>query len=281
MPKISTVKNVLSKEDNDAVQCFVGTLVNLWEHKSGVSQKTNKAWSLQNGKIKDQAGDEIKVVFKDREELPQKYRNQSIVITSKTSPKGGWTGIKAKDDTYTDPPTRILYVTPSATIQCGDVEPEQPQGSEQPPPRQQQPTNKPANPAKPQSTPVDFSERDYRMAKIMIQKFANLHAMVRLAVMKSMEDTAKAYGIDYGSDHLHAATSTVFIDAVKAGLAHAMPIKPLSVTESARKGEGGTPPQSQPQSQPQPKEPDPEQYPSEEPEEPATTSDPDDDDVPF
>lgn len=93
--KLSTVKEAIESNDDEPVLAIRGTLTKLFRPMTGDNQFG--PWSLQNGSLKDQTG-EIKVVFSNRDEVPQDYRGQVIEVRCTKGQKGGFSGVKRTTD---------------------------------------------------------------------------------------------------------------------------------------------------------------------------------------
>ena len=99
--------------DGQVISGISGTLSRIFDRKSGTHE--HGEWSIQNGELVDDAGDAIKIQFKDRPEVPESMKGSYIAIASNTTDKGTH-GVKVYDDEYPQGTvTRKLRVTRSAS----------------------------------------------------------------------------------------------------------------------------------------------------------------------
>lgn len=107
------IKEILGLEAGEAIPAVRGRLKAIFEQKTGTN--TNGEWALQNGTLTDGTA-EVKITFKDRAAIPMSWRGRELLLQCVSGDKG-LTGVKAKDDDYKGKVTRIIYVTPSATVE--------------------------------------------------------------------------------------------------------------------------------------------------------------------
>ena len=248
---LDTVQNHLA--DGNAIPMIRGTLTHLWERKSG--KHANGDWSIQNGSITD-GQTTMKVLFKDRPEVGQEWKNQEVVITGFVSPTHGLSGVYAIDEDYPKGTiTRKLKVTGTGNIekasdfdQAGghpeaqpepqnysdgpdEAWPDAPQQQQAPPqqaPPQQQATRPPAQRAEPHSA----TSSDLADAKRTLVQIANLHVLCRMAVTRQEAPLLKEItGRDLPEGEIQAATSSLFIKADKIGLHTKMPARPVTAAD--------------------------------------------------
>jgi len=228
----------INKQPNKAlVYDFEGVVRKSWPRKSGVYGDDNKPWSIQTIVVADDAGDEIKVMLKDRHDVTI-VEAQHIRLATKESPKGH-SGVYADDDTYQGNTTRQIRVTPSGQLFISgklDV----PGGVQQDAPMPERkaaavaaiasasdeddipfeahevhPDDRP----KPEDVPRD--------AKLKMLQIANLYA----EAARASEYVAKVHEATTG--HLmpeawkQACASSIFIKADRMGLADQMPARSL------------------------------------------------------
>lgn len=114
--------------DKAVIQEFRGTLTKLYDMKTG--GEGDRAWSKQQGELKDAAGDTIPVDFwRDGQEIPKTWKGKELILTSVTGQKGAH-GVMVYDDSYNNKTTRRLKVTGKAEIAFAGDDP--PQASTQP-----------------------------------------------------------------------------------------------------------------------------------------------------
>lgn len=114
MAKLSTIREIMEQEDDTLVMLCRGTVTNVYPESEGDNAQGH--WSLQNIEIKDATGT-IKVKLKNRPaSMTKADKGKVIEIAAFHSDNHGWIGSTAKDDTYKNKTTRILYVTASAEI---------------------------------------------------------------------------------------------------------------------------------------------------------------------
>jgi hypothetical protein len=207
-----------------AIYNVEGTLTKLYPGK-----KTPHG-TLQNGELTDQEGNFIKVTFADCNQ-PTTARNQFICLSSVSSQKHGWTGVKVKDDAQYG---RSIWVTPSAQITYPNGAPaQQPQQQQrqQPPPRQPQgqqgqrrPQSGPRNPPpqnrqpqgggqRPPSQPA-HKETQFEAVEKFVACFLYVQSLVneRMSVPEGVTAYEKL-------DLAQRAAATIFVDVAKSGVA--------------------------------------------------------------
>lgn len=136
---MTKVAEVFDMEADTVIQAIKGTLKTLWKPKTGAGDDGNK-WSFQNGAIADGA-DEIKVVFKDREEVPQSAKGKPITLMAFHGERG-WSGVYANDNEYPKGSgkfTRELKVTKTAEVVIGVGSVSQPSDNNGDEPQQEAP----------------------------------------------------------------------------------------------------------------------------------------------
>lgn len=108
--------------DGQSIYIVEGTLTKLYPPKN-----TNFG-ELQNGEIKDEHGDALKITFADCSQDNRTARNQFIRVES-VEGQHGWTGVKVKDDEQYG---RSIWVTQSASVTFPNGGNRRPQGNERP-----------------------------------------------------------------------------------------------------------------------------------------------------
>jgi len=227
---------------------ITGKLVNLWERKSGENDRGG--WSFQRGYIAAPDGTKVPLQLKDREELPQSWRDKTITITSKDGQKG-LNGIKVIDEEYNNETQRKLRITPTATIteehQAAQQQPAQQPAQQHQPADQdgydrswddpQHPDNQKRAVAQEhqqptgRTSPSGGSEK-LKDAKRTICQIANLHILCRMAVERQEKPLVKATtGRDMSEGEIQAATSSLFIKADRLGMHAEMPTHPFKAED--------------------------------------------------
>ncbi len=123
--RLVPLKDIPTLGKDEAVPSIRGRVVNIYARNAGTN--VHGEYSLQNLTIRDETG-EATIKLKDRPELPLTTKGKVIFIFSKQGDKG-LTGLKVKDDEYpkgSGKVTRIVSVTPTATIQESDAAHDQP-----------------------------------------------------------------------------------------------------------------------------------------------------------
>lgn len=227
MPKVLTIAEVLEMEPDMPVPVVRGKLVKLFKPKTGTSEKGD--YSFQNGSLSD-GKNEIKLVLKDREELPQSYRNKSVVIVAAKSDRG-FTGCKTKLDSYNGVDSLVLWVTGTGEITIGTEVPTESDAATAPVP------NKPA--AQPSSsrnqesrgpaphdttkgnamteTTATVETRQFVARRLSLLKIVTSRAL-KFAEEFNASPKAKALGIVMNQDAFWQRVTTLYISAENEGL---------------------------------------------------------------
>lgn len=252
--KTTPIEDIFELEPKETVTRTQGKLTKLYKPKTGES--SHGPWSIQKGMIKDGSG-EISVMFKDRDEVPQAWRDREIIITSHKSDKG-WSGVYAEDDNYKGTTTRILKVTGSAIVEVeGDApqthaanqksvsahdyedqgnmwEQEEKEAAQQ---AQQAPKQAPEQaPEIPKQAPKQAHKHGtsnvYAEASRSLLQIINFHAKCAAGVLKYESGLVKgATGKDMTESERQGAIASVFIQGCRQGLHNAMPTKALTPEE--------------------------------------------------
>jgi len=140
--KLSTVAEAIACEIDEPVLAIRATLSKLFKPISGTNEYGE--WTLQNGAFKDETG-EIKIVFSNRAEIPQSWREGVVEVRCTKGQKGGYSGIKRAQDKKTKLPT--LSISEKAEVRLfTDEQPKSP-----PPAPANEPATAPRSPPQPSS----------------------------------------------------------------------------------------------------------------------------------
>jgi hypothetical protein len=113
--KLSTIQEAINAEVDEPVLAIRGKLSKLFNRMQGEGQYG--PWTLQNGQL-EADGVTIKLVFSNRDEVPQDWRNEEVELRCGKGAKGsGYTGVKRTTDkkdksatlTVSDRAELILY----------------------------------------------------------------------------------------------------------------------------------------------------------------------------
>lgn len=222
MSKFYSASQIKELEDGIAVTAFKGKIKKIGKRFTGTSEKGD--WSFQDVYLVDPSGEEIKGKLKDRDELDKKLLNQQVCLVAHKGDHG-WTGLKAKDDTYKDETTRVLWITSTAEIVKGGELPAddaggEPEPGDAPEPPEETPARQ-ERPAKPtQGDPV-------RDAKVAALKRANLLAIC-LRAADSMLQVYHDSGKVNPTPELHQACSiSIFIALDRQAMSDDLPVAPV------------------------------------------------------
>jgi len=227
MPTITTIEEVSSMDDKDPIKCIKGTLVKLWPANKSGPDDADK-WSFQTGTLRAN-GKEIKVVFKDRDELPEKkWRGKMIVISARKGDKG-YTGCRKETDSYKGRNEPQVWVTASADVQIveDDNSGSEEQGEDHLERREERELKreKTSTPKEQVKAPT-ASTSDFKTAKGEIVRFANLHSVCVRAVRNEFK-TLTEDEIPASPELINATIAAVYIAAERRNLHAAMPATPL------------------------------------------------------
>lgn len=293
MSTVASVQHVLAMASDTPVGHFRGTIKSMSKYYPG---KGGDKESFQMLTLTDRAGMEIKARFGNRDEVQASWVNQPVIISS-VHGRNGWTGLKAKDNTYQGRTERILWVTRSADFGLDDgQEPGEPAAErtqqappparqqapapQEPPAQYQQPPQAP-NPATGHSGPTTGLSGDLVKALKFAQQAENWLLVCLKRTISADQHCQDLHGHGFSPDHFQAICQTFFIEGGRNGMVHNMPTKPFAPDILAKLGTSGpaakpanvapmpkaTPPPPPPP--PPPAQPDPEPEPTPE------------DDVPF
>ena len=119
-----TVQQILQLPDDAILYSVKGTLKTLYPAKKN-KPGDDREWSFQNGTLVDAAGDEIKITFKDREELPvSKWKGKPVTILAHQGGKG-WSGVYKKTDDAQYGGKPLIHVTKTGEVVPGFSAPEE------------------------------------------------------------------------------------------------------------------------------------------------------------
>jgi hypothetical protein len=113
--KTQTAKEMLELEPEMPVLCARGILKTIYDHKTGPT-KDGGTYSLQNGYFSDSTGD-IKFCCSGRKALDPFLKGREVVLECIKSQKGGFTGVKIKEETYQGKTKKVLWITGSAKME--------------------------------------------------------------------------------------------------------------------------------------------------------------------
>lgn len=154
MPKISTVQDILDAEDKFPIHAFRGVVKSSFPRKEGESDKG--PWSFENIVVTDKDGEDIKVVFSNRDPLPKGIKGKQIQLICYVG-KRGPSGLYVHDNTYSkdgdDVTVRELKVTPTAEVIFGNAQ------------SQESGDNEGEDDYRPQKKPAERQEREEAPSK--------------------------------------------------------------------------------------------------------------------
>ena len=238
--RIIPISEIFGRDPKETIGCCAGRIIKLYPAKRGTNQKGD--WSFQRGTLQDKSG-EIQFLLKDRQELTPEWKGRNVIMMARQGDKG-FSGIYVEDDEYQGKVTRIIRLTPSATID-EDVTQQQ-QKSSPPPPsapavsedyRKDWPDAPESRPA-PAPAPEVRQSAAEREAELMRAADRSLIQIMNLWLKSaSMVNNYAALlfrescGQDMTESERQAATSSVFIQATRAGLHNSMQARPLRAEE--------------------------------------------------
>lgn len=120
MSKPTSIATILDDlADGATINAFEGTLTKLYEVRT-IGAGTDRAWTKQNGEMKDAAGKTIPVEFRrNGEEVPTSWKGKLLRFESVKGERGT-SGVKVMDDTYNGKTTRKLCITGTAEMSFVD-----------------------------------------------------------------------------------------------------------------------------------------------------------------
>lgn len=218
MSQVMTVADVQKLDADIPIPALRGKLTTLYKRSAGETQKGK--WSFQNGEI-ESGGAKMKVVFKDRDELPMSWKSKEVYLLSNNGSRG-WSGVKTKMDDYKpEAPVMVVWVTGSAEITESS-------------PVAGTPTAKPAAaPVAPPTaatapraaaTPAKSDAGKINLARVFIARRAAGMAITFRATQKISKDFREAFGEEMPLQMFQAINSTLFIAGDKSGMFDDLPV---------------------------------------------------------
>lgn len=226
-----TVPQALELSTGELVPSIRAVVSDIGKRYSGTNDHGD--WSLQNITLKDGVtGQTIKAKVNDREEIPASWKGGTVLMVCKNSDKG-LTGLKIDEDDYRGKKSKVIKVTPSATIMpdgaSGATTPPAPQAA---PPAQ--PVTPPARttevPAATQEAPPshDGNGNDpVKVARKALARAANLYVLCTDAGSYVKEQLKARHAVEMTDAQYQACVSALFINASRDQLDSAMPTSKL------------------------------------------------------
>lgn len=217
---IDTINDHLA--DGAIIQAFAGTLTSLFEMNT--IGEGSKAWTKQNGALRDATGKTIKVEFRrNGEEIPQNWKGKTLLFESVKTDKGT-NGVKILDDTYKGTTTRKLCITGMANISFleGDAPAEEAPQQQ----RRQQATTQSAPATQSGSAPAASRPTAPHGSKEERRAYTNdlrMKILQRATVWNHCYDAAVASALAVNDRHgfamvsaaIGALTSSLYIDTMR------------------------------------------------------------------
>lgn len=202
----------------EPVPSLRGKVTNVFKRFTGTNDHGD--WSIQTIVVRDETG-EAKLKIVDRDEIPKTWQGHEVHAFCKAGDKG-LTGLKIEDDEYRNKVTKIVKVTPSATLDLAevtaqptptaDLNDDQIPGAEVPP----QPAAPPAAPAAP-AAPAKPSNGVTYDAEKDIAHWARLYLRCMDAADWVQTKRTEAVKPPMTPDHYQACVSSLFIQATRNG----------------------------------------------------------------
>jgi len=224
--------------DKAVVYAFEGTVKKTFQRSAGTN--TNGDWSIESAIVADAAGDEIKVMVKDR--APMGFQVGQFLNFEAHKGDKGYSGLYAEDDEYKGNVRRILRATPTCHINFAGSGQSRQQDAHAQPPRQQQqaapPQRAQAQPqqrtqqATPQGNGTTAAQREahdsVNEARRTIMQIANLHLLCAVAVDKyEAPEFKRRTSSELSESQRQGAIASIFIESCKCGLVRNMPTNQL------------------------------------------------------
>jgi len=217
--RVVPLSQVFKLDHDEPIPSVKGTVKKIYPRSAGTNEKGS--WSFQNFVLTGE-GTEITVKMKDREELPKGFLNRLVYIVSNQGEKG-MSGVKAKDDEYKEKTTRVIWVTPSASIDLLTDEGGNDAPRNQEPPRQQEPPPRQSSPA-PASAPAPTSDGNLKEVRATLMQNANLYLLCSKAVENVVAaGYKKSFNRDMDVQQKQGATASLFIQMTRSGMQSQMP----------------------------------------------------------
>lgn len=118
MARVTPIAEALQGENGQRLAAIKGKLVNLWEPET--KEGKYGSYTAQNGALDDGTG-KIRVCFKDRDAIPQNWRNQLIWVQAGLDKKNKMAGIEIFVYERDGEEQRTIYISKQADIVKGDA----------------------------------------------------------------------------------------------------------------------------------------------------------------
>ena len=251
MPKVSSVKEIKESEDDATIYAFKAVVKSMTKYFPA-KEGDEKSQSFQIVTMKS-GSDEIKAILRNRDPFPPALANQAVYFLAYHGDKG-WSGLKAKDNTYKDTTERVLWVTRTAEV-VPAVDYER-QATETPPTAQKPPTSQPGGDdgeAWPDTATPDADRKSreisWQMAMEESRKTLGRCTNAMRLSLRAAENVRSLYlkdtGLNLSSEHFRVITSTFFMSLRDAEIVQWLPSGPVKL-------EGGGNGHAKPEPKPEP-----------------------------
>lgn len=219
--KPSTVAEIKAQPEDSTVYRFIGAIKKRFKRTEGENSKG--PYSFEHLEIADATGTLIKVSFKDCPPLdPSFVAGKRLSILAQKSEQHGWKGVKAKDDTYKEKTSRILWVTPSAVVTLlADLS----ATAEQPGKTDERRSEKPDSRRQPEPKSGD----PVKDAMTHISKILNLQRFTLRATNHLSDEWREAYDEEMPLELFQSINAQLFIESSRAGRHLDLPTTPISL----------------------------------------------------
>lgn len=259
MPVVNSVKQVLRMQDGEPVQAFKGKIKEVFKRRSGVSGRGND-YTVQN-LICEEGDAKIEIVLWNADMIWQDKEGSIIYIEAEEDD-----GVIANDNEWKGKRKRQLKCS-KFTLSWGEA----PASTDASEPEQ-------TRPAKPNHAPSQNGKLNVSEAKFFTARCANGMILAMRAAMhvgKTVETESK---LVFPPEWIQRAVFEIYGSMERAGMLHAMPVKPIEGPKPAYEPGEDEPERGEKAAESEFPEED--LPPSKKPE-PATTALANDDDVPF
>lgn len=271
---------VKAQDDDTPVLCFRGTCKSFGKYYAADETTDPPKQAMQIATFTE-GKESITVKFFNRDAIPAAWKGKTVWIMANHN-KNGWTGVKAKDNTYKDETERILLVTKSAEVglnapdESGGEAPQDDAPADTAPSVTKQAERAMAPKAATTAAATHDTHAAVARMRMELAKYANAFILVTRAadyVRTTLENSTTP--IEVTDAQFQAMCSTFFIKADRQGLIDELPVKPIGTATAAKPASPAPkpePPKVMPKPQPPPPPPQPE---------PPAESPVDNDDVPW
>ncbi len=214
--RLIPIKDALTFSPEENVPSVRGKVKEIYKPSTGSSDKGE--WSFQNLVIVDESG-QIKVKLKDREPLPLDYKGRVILISCKEGDKG-LSGVKIKEDEYRGKIDKVLWVTPSATI-------DRVEGSAPAAPQQAQANGhveQPKSEAPKQNGNGNGQPDSVKHVRHSLNRMANLYLHCMEAGNYVRSQWEAAHQVKMSEEQFQACVSSLYIQGSRDNLYDGLPI---------------------------------------------------------